>query len=804
MKRKKLFAWCDFLVDTGFGHVSENLLKDMHQKYDVQILAINHHGEKYYNTDKYFVYPVSRDDMLGMKRLVPIIKREQPDIVFLFQDIFHISDVIDKVRSVLHPKNKIVVYFPVDGQPFSRAWGNVLNTADAVITYSDWAIKVIKDRFPDYKKEIYKLYHGVDPKIYHPINYKTILKQKENFGWLNKFVVVNINRFQPRKCIPLSIRAFSMFAKGYKICKCGNRMPLDRTSCDVNPCSARDIKKVVRHDRKDVFLYLHMMASEMSMGPGRTNVLQNHLLNASFVDEDVNEIVGVNAANIYAGAISDKVINEIYNAANINISSSLGEGKLLEGTPVLTKNGYKCIEEVTEDDSVINDKGNWSKVNKTLGTKFVKPMYSIRLSKFTEPFICSEDHPFLLKNNTYKRADELNLTDIVALRRPKHNLLVPEKLDLINYVSSYDYEVKDEYLISKKSVGKKKIIRYLPINEDMCKFFGLYIAEGSICSSGIRFSFHNDETDLHKFIINTYQKYINTYKDYKTPEFKKSNKDNSGYIILSAPMLGKMFKEMFGVNAHTKKFPLYFLSMCKANKQSLLNGLIAGDGDISTERHYIRYKTVSQHLAYLVRDLWLTLDNVTSVNKEDNSKGFGNGYIYSIKYYENQRPISSKGHLMPKYDFTDEFVYLNLLSISKIKPYGIGYDLEVPDGESYNIAQVTSHNCGLSLLEAAAVGTPSIAPANSAIPEMLKRTGHLIPNVCVMNQALDNGHLRPVVDVWKMTEALETEYQKWKASPNEKDINADCLYNITKNFMWDDKVETLNAIFDKVLEEDSL
>jgi len=804
MRRKKLLAWCDFLVDTGFGHVAENLLKDMYQKYDTQVLAINHHGEKHYNTEKYFVYPVSRDDMLGMKRLIPIVRREQPDIVFLFQDIFHISDVIDKIRNVLHPKNKIVVYFPVDGQPFSRAWGNVLNVADAVITYSDWAIKVIRDRFPDYKKEIYKLYHGVDPKVYHPIEYKTILKQKEAFGWAGKFVVVNINRFQPRKCIPLSIRAFSMFAKGYKVCKCGNHMPLDRTSCDVNPCSPRDIKKVVKHDRDDVFLYLHMMASEMSMGPGRTNVLQNHLLNASFTDEDVNNIIGVNAANIYAGAVSDKVINDIYNIANVNISSSLGEGALLKGTQILTKNGYKPIEEVTKGDYVINDKGKWSNVNKTLETKFTEPVFSIRLSKFTEPLICSKDHPLLLQDGTYKRADELNLTDIVALRRPKYNLPTPEKLDLSNYVSSYDYEIEDKYLISKKSTDKKKITRYIPINKDICKFFGLYIAEGATCPSGIRFSFHNDETDLHKFVIDTYQKYINIYNNYKKPEFKKSDKDNSGYIILSAPMLGRMFKEMFGTNAHTKKFPLYFLSLDIPNKESLLNGLIAGDGDISNKRHYTRYKTVSQYLAYLVRDVWLTLGKVASVNKEDNSKGFGDGYIYSVKYYEDRKPLKTKGHLMHKYELTDEFVYLNLLSISKIEPYGTGYDLEVPDGESYTTAQATVHNCGLSLLEAAAAGTPSIAPANSAIPEMLRRTGHLIPNVCVMNQALDNGHLRPVVDVWKMTEALEKEYQKWKESPNEKDINADCLANIQKNFKWDDKVEVLNEIFDKVLETNSL
>ena len=432
MKKKKLFCWCDFLVNTGFGVVAKNLLDNMHEEYDVQILGINHHGDTRYDTSKYFVYPISRDDMLGTKKLVNLIKREQPDIVFLFQDIFHVSDYIEKVRAVLNPASKIVVYFPIDGQPFSKAWGNVFKVANAVITYSDWAIKVIKDRFPTIN-QVYKLYHGVDIKTYYPLPIKDLLGKKESFGWIGKFVVTNLNRFQPRKAIPLSVRAFSMFAKGYKVCKCGQHMPIDRTSCDLNPCSASDIIDVVKRDREDVFLYLHMMPNEPYMGPGRTNILQNHLLNAGFIDADVNRIIGVNASNIYSGAIPDNVVNDIYNVSNINFSSSLGEG------------------------------------------------------------------------------------------------------------------------------------------------------------------------------------------------------------------------------------------------------------------------------------------------------------------------------------------------------------------------------CGLSLIEAAATGTPSIAPANSAIPEMLRDTGHLIPNRGLMNQAMDNGHLRPIVDTWAMTEALEIEYQKWKKSPNEKDPDTGCIANVQKNFLWKDKVDLLKEIFRKVL-----
>ena len=133
-KKLKLLAWCDYLVPTGFGTVSANLFEDMYKYYDVSILGINYHGDRRYDTEKAFVYSVSPDDMLGLKRIHKIVEREEPDILFLFQDIFHISDIINDLAKKCEGKTKIVVYFPVDGEPFSMAWGNVFEKADAVIT----------------------------------------------------------------------------------------------------------------------------------------------------------------------------------------------------------------------------------------------------------------------------------------------------------------------------------------------------------------------------------------------------------------------------------------------------------------------------------------------------------------------------------------------------------------------------------------------------------------------------------------------------------------------------------------------
>ncbi|HNW88087.1 MAG TPA: hypothetical protein PKN48_00360 [Bacteroidales bacterium] len=798
-EKKKLFVWCDFLVPTGFGQVADNLLDTMHEDFDVTILGINYHGDKKYDTSKYFVYPISKEDPLGTKKLAYLIKKDEPDILFLFQDIFHISDNIEGIKKIVKPSTKIVTYFPVDGAPFSKAWGNVFRLADVNITYSDWAIRTIAETFPKVTG-LHKLYHGVNTNIYKPLTLEEIKTVRANFKWTNKFTVINVNRFQPRKSIPHTLRAFNLFAKGYKKCKCGNVYPYHKSYCDLNMCGPEDIIEKEKRYRTDVLLYLHMMANEPSMGPGRVNTLQNHLLNTGFEDEDIAAgMLGINAANIYAGQVPNTFVNELYNGANINISSSLGEGKLLEGTLILTSDGYISIENVTDETLVLNAKGKFTKVNKTLGTKFTDPMYSIKLSKFSEPIIASHDHPFLLETGEYTKAEALKVGDYVSFAIPKYTEEAIT-IDLAKYVSDC-FEVQDNFLVSKKTTDKKQFARFLKVTPELCKFFGLYIAEGSAGAS-VQFCFHTRETELQQFIIDIYSKYFNTNNDYIIPKFVPDYRGgNFGSIYFAGAALKNFLQESFGHSSKTKKIPAWANNLSVQCRKALLEGIVLGDGNTDNHRHKIRITTSSPLLAYGIRDLYLSLGKVPSICFQSNQLGYGNGFVYKIDLYEDRNGDESLGQFTKTYKIREDYVDLKVLSIILIEPKGIGYDLEVPDGESYTIAQCTVHNCGLSLIESMAAGTPSIAPKNSAIPEMLGETGHLIPNSALLNQAMDSGHMRPIVDVWEMVQALEIEYQKWKTLGVEKTIDQTCIDRVNRHFLWADKVRFLKDIFHQQLND---
>ena len=395
MNKKKLLIWADSpSVATGFGTVSKNLFRDLHNEYDVYILGINDHGLITYDTSKYFIFPIDNMDILGLSKFAKILKNVSPDKIILFQDIFNIQHALPIIKET-HPKVPILAYFPIDGTPVNQYWRPGFDTPDKLVTYTKWGVDAIYDTFPHLKeKNIEYLYHGVDTNVFNL--YPSAVRQrcKKEAGWEDRFLIFSNNRYQPRKALPLALRAVSLFTKGYKTCKCGNLYAISRRICDLNSCSEADVLSITPgHD--DVTIYMHAAMFEKIIGDGAASSLAAAAINAGFVSEDIPKHVAFFNGNTYDNPYTDHKMSELYNIADVNISTTLGEGSLIEGTPVLTSDGYKNIEDVKENDLVFNDKQEYTEVHKTLRKKFTGDIYKIRLFKFPEPIILSQDHKLL-------------------------------------------------------------------------------------------------------------------------------------------------------------------------------------------------------------------------------------------------------------------------------------------------------------------------------------------------------------------------------------------------------------------------
>lgn len=324
--KPKLLIWCDSPnVSTGFGNVAKNLFSELHKDFDVDIVGINDYGLHKYDHSLYHIYPVQQTAPLGDTVLRHVLQNNIYDIVFFFQDIFHISQILPGVKQAF-PHYKFINYFPIDGGPLYIEWKNLFELADKNITYTQFALDMIEDSYPsvDVNKIDY-LYHGVEP-VFKKLSRQERKRIKAEFKWTDKFVAVNVNRYQPRKNISATIRSWALFSKGYKQCSCGNAYPKNLQYCDANRCGPEEVlRETEGHD--DVTLYLHMRPYEKVNGPGPSNTIQALLRQAGFSDQDIRSgKVMVLDRDIYAQPYSVEQVNEIYNAADINISTTVGEG----------------------------------------------------------------------------------------------------------------------------------------------------------------------------------------------------------------------------------------------------------------------------------------------------------------------------------------------------------------------------------------------------------------------------------------------------------------------------------------------
>lgn len=339
--------WGDGLVPTGFGIVNDHLSRDLGKHFEVHFLAINYHGLSDWREHEQFhmVYPVSSDDPLGFNRMGNLLQKLKPEYILLHQDIFHIARVTQMIQQ-LAPQAKIVIYFPVDGQPFSPAWKQPIIWADHVFTYSEFGVEAIERAIPELagKNLIDVLYIGADTEVFKKISRPAKRRLQKDKGISDKFFIVNVNRFQPRKMLGLTGRAVLMLGGGYHKCECGNWYPRHINRCDLNMCRPDKIVETVEGvGKENITYYVHASPQEMAMGQDQQNTLFAHMMNAGYTKEDFdNGFIAVNQHNIYAAGITHDFVNELYNLADVNVSGSIGEGagmSLIEAQMV----GTTCI-----------------------------------------------------------------------------------------------------------------------------------------------------------------------------------------------------------------------------------------------------------------------------------------------------------------------------------------------------------------------------------------------------------------------------------------------------------------------------
>lgn len=348
-KKTKVLIYADSpTCATGFGTVTRNICEALYKtgRYDIDIFAINYWGDPH--TFPYRQYPAgtnAQKDPYGRQKFVGMAQQMEYDILFCLQDTF-ILEFLPKLIPVLKASGKTfksICYFPIDGVP-KEQWIKNVDVVDYLVAYTEFGAEESRKVYPDVQ-EMLVVPHGVNITDFKPLGKELIKKFKiQYFGkHADKFVVTNVNRNQLRKDIPRTIAAFVEFRK----------------------------------EVKESILYLHMAVRDQ--GWNLEEVCKSHGL---VLGEDVifPENFGPNQG------YPKEIVNLIYNASDLVVSTTLGEGwglswieAMATKTPVLMPGNTAILENITEERGYLADSGTIAGLRTVLSNdnEVIRPLVDV-------------------------------------------------------------------------------------------------------------------------------------------------------------------------------------------------------------------------------------------------------------------------------------------------------------------------------------------------------------------------------------------------------------------------------------------
>jgi glycosyltransferase involved in cell wall biosynthesis len=310
-KTKKILCLFDYGVHcyTGFATVSRNIKKEVKKALgnDIQldICAINHFDDAYREEDGTFVFSAKlndvKEDDFGRFLFMKVLQDAKDyDGIFIMQDITVICPIIEILEHIKREKKergeklfKSIFYFPIDCKIIPKTTDG-LEFFDSVITYTEYGRKELLRLRPDLKSKIKVIPHGNSNREYYQISKEDSIEfRKEWFGEenFNKFIITNINRNQARKDIPNTIFGFLEARKMWK----EQNLP------------------------NEPFLYLHMHPKDPMGWDIRAIFMQIEELREGRDYMLLPELYETTICPI-------EIVNKIYNASDVYLSTTLGEG----------------------------------------------------------------------------------------------------------------------------------------------------------------------------------------------------------------------------------------------------------------------------------------------------------------------------------------------------------------------------------------------------------------------------------------------------------------------------------------------
>jgi len=301
--RLKLIAIGFNAHGTGLTRVMHSILRRLADRHEIHYLGVGYAGETI--RDRGLIcHPTNQrggGDAFAAYQAKQLIEEIDPDVVFILHDIWYFAHYL-RVLGPYRNRTKIVCYIPLDGKIVKDEDAEALESADRVVVYTEFAHREFEAAFERLRAKrggdyplVEVIPHGVDCERFHPF---PALKQaafaaparaeakRKVFAGLgdleDSFIVLSASRPERRKRIDLTIEGFARFAAG--------------KPANVRLCLHHAI--ITDTERPQV----HALIERFKL---HQRVLLNPLGN---------------------GVADDAALNLLYNACDVGLLTSIGEG----------------------------------------------------------------------------------------------------------------------------------------------------------------------------------------------------------------------------------------------------------------------------------------------------------------------------------------------------------------------------------------------------------------------------------------------------------------------------------------------
>lgn len=308
------------VIETGAAHISQHLTKLMKELgWAIEVVGINHFGDVPYDHEEYpfTFYNAPEGQFYNVANAKEQIAKGDYDLLYLTGDINHVYEVLEgalEAREKFHFPIIALVVIDID---FDMPYLPMFSKVDQLAVYSKFAHEVVCRRQPDLKEKLHCTTLGCEPDAYYPLTAEQRRKVRAEAFHIESddtFLVTCVNRNQYRKDLMRGAYAFHLF----------------------------------HQQHPDSKMYIHAKMNDL----GGDLPTQAHLLGMKLGEPgEENELIFTQPEYTVIRGFPREVLNQVYNAADVCVSTSQGEGwglttseSMAAGTPFIGPRHTTFIE----------------------------------------------------------------------------------------------------------------------------------------------------------------------------------------------------------------------------------------------------------------------------------------------------------------------------------------------------------------------------------------------------------------------------------------------------------------------------